>query len=212
MYKKKTQRCQARIIEEETTKHAANGKSKPSAVLSNSNEIVNETEVDAFESRSGCPCKKIIFRYETTQSRRKLNSERSETPRTTLETRRNEKRKRRRSEKICFTLKKKAKGPFSETKMKERIRTETFFAADEKKKQISIEKGNESFFEKNKKIFFLRSGKLFKKKILKTRRIIALEAVVRMLENSERKVITINLDNSGIVLMIKRKAVHISFL
>ena len=96
--------------------------------------------------------------------------------------------------------------------MKERIRTETFFAADEKKKQISIEKGNESFFEKNKKIFFLRSGKLFKKKILKTRRIIALEAVVRMLENSERKVITINLDNSGIVLMIKRKAAHISFL
>lgn len=162
--KKKTQRCQARIIEEETAKHAAGGKSKPSAVLSNSNEIVNETEVDAFESRSGCPCKKIIFCYETTQSRRKLNSERSETPRTTLETRRNEKRKRRRrSEKICFILKMKAKGPFSETKMKERIRTETFFAADEKKKKSLLKKEMKASSKKIKKSFFLRSGKLQKK-------------------------------------------------
>lgn len=68
---KKQQRCQARIIEEEAAKHAADGKSKSSAVLFNSNEIVHETKVNAFESRSGCPCKKIIFRYETTQSRRK---------------------------------------------------------------------------------------------------------------------------------------------
>lgn len=119
LFVQKKQRCQARIIEEETAKHATDGKSKPSAVLFNPNEIVNETKVNAFESRSSCSCKKIIFRYETTQSRRKLNSE---TLRTILETRRNEKRKR--------------KNLFQ--KMKERI--ETFFAADEKKNRPSLKR------------------------------------------------------------------------
>lgn len=70
------QRCQAGIVEEETAKHAAGGKSESSAVFSSSDEIVDETEIDAFESRPGCPCKKIILRYETAQSRQKLNSER----------------------------------------------------------------------------------------------------------------------------------------
>lgn len=79
------QRCQAGIVKEETSKHAAGGKSEPSAIFSSSDEAVDETEIDTFESRPGCPCKKIILRHETAQSRRKLNSERRETPRT-LET------------------------------------------------------------------------------------------------------------------------------
>ena len=70
------QRCQTGIVEEETSKYATGGKPEPSAILSSSDEAVDETEIDAFESRSGCSCKKIILRYETTQSRQKLNSER----------------------------------------------------------------------------------------------------------------------------------------
>lgn len=77
-----TQRCQAGIVEEETAKHAADGKSESSAILLGSDEVVDETEIDAFESRPGCPRKKIILRHETAQSRRKLNSERREAPRT----------------------------------------------------------------------------------------------------------------------------------
>jgi len=51
-------------------------------------------------------------------------------------------------------LKKKAREPFSEEKMKERIRTETFFAKDENK-MISIERANGNSFEKkNGKDFF----------------------------------------------------------
>lgn len=80
------QRCQARDIEEETAEHAAVGKSKPSAVISSSDEAVDETETDASQSRSRRSCKEIILRHETTQSRRKLNSERSGAPRIILET------------------------------------------------------------------------------------------------------------------------------
>ena len=75
------QRCQTGIVEEETSKYATGGKPEPSAILSSSDEAVDETEIDAFESRSGCSCKKIILRYETTQSRQKLNSERRGAPR-----------------------------------------------------------------------------------------------------------------------------------
>jgi len=75
------QRCQTGIAEEETSKHAAGGKPEPSAILSSSDEAVDETEIDAFESWSSCSCKKIILRYETTQSRQKLNSERRGAPR-----------------------------------------------------------------------------------------------------------------------------------
>lgn len=46
-----------------------------------------------------------------------------------------------------FLGKKKAKESFSEEKMKERIRTETFFATDENK-MISIERANENFEKK----------------------------------------------------------------
>jgi len=76
------QRCQAGIVKEETSKRTTGGKSESSAILSNSDEVVDETEIDAFESRFGCPCKKIILRHETAQSRRKLNSGRRGAPRT----------------------------------------------------------------------------------------------------------------------------------
>lgn len=119
------------------------------------------------------------------------------------------------------SLRRKAKEPFSETKMKERIRTETLFAADEEKKKRSPLK--KDFFEKIKKInfFFIfffqdmddKEKPFFEEKILKTRKIIALETAMHMLENSEKDIVTINFDNSGIVFSHdKRKAAHISFL
>lgn len=150
MCKKIIQRCQARITEEEAAKHAADGKSKSSAVLSNSNKIVYETEVDAFESRSGCPCKKIIFRYETTQSRRKLNSERSETPRTILE-----KREKGRKNEENLPWKRRQRIFFRREDERKNKKTETFFATDENK-MISIERANKNFFEKNRKVFFFQ--------------------------------------------------------
>lgn len=76
------QRCQTGIVEEETSKHAAGGKSESSAILSSSGKAVDETEIDALESRPGCFCKKIILRHETAQSRWKLNVERRGAPQT----------------------------------------------------------------------------------------------------------------------------------
>lgn len=73
------QRCQAGIVEEEAAEYAADGESEQSAVRSSSDEAIDETEAHTSESRSGRSCEEIILRYETTQSRRKLNSERNET-------------------------------------------------------------------------------------------------------------------------------------
>lgn len=187
------QRCQARDIEEETAEHAAVGKSKPSAVISSSDEAVDETETDASQSRSRRSCKEIILRHETTQSRRKLNSERSEAPRIILETWKKNKEKKGRNEETFFEKKKREKEAsfFEERKWK---RWRNFYWQLE----VFNGKDEESFFEREDKQPFtlFQEGMIkgispFEENIVEKNDCVGRSRGVSVLENSE-KLVTIS--------------------
>lgn len=157
------QRCQAGIVEEEAEHAAADRKSEPSAVLSSSDEVVDEAEADAPESRSGRTCEKIILRHETAQSRRKLNL----------------RAEQRTMDDFGDARKQKKEEEEGEEKEKQ-----------EQAKKLSFRLEERFFVERKERmtdLFRLRTMTAkpsLGEKIVEDRRTIACETAVRMLENS----------------------------